>query len=77
MLMLTSVTTSSKAINHHLFRVKIDAKLAKKRLVEVMWHDENAFETESSLPDDSPSKSLKCFSNASIRGTGRQFFYLN
>jgi hypothetical protein len=77
MLMLQSVTTSSKAISHHLFRVKTDAKLAKKRLVEVMLHDENAFETESSLPDDSPSKSLKYSSSATIRGIGRQFFYLN
>jgi hypothetical protein len=35
-LRLPSVTTSSKAINHHLFCVKTDAKLATKYLVEVM-----------------------------------------
>jgi hypothetical protein len=35
-LRLPAVTTSSKAIKHHLFRVKTDAKLATKRLVEVV-----------------------------------------
>jgi hypothetical protein len=44
-LRLLSVTTSFKAINHYLFRVKTDAKLATKHLVEVMWHDEDAFDT--------------------------------
>ena len=39
-LKLLSVTTSSKAINHYLIRVKTDAKLATKHLIEVMWHDE-------------------------------------
>jgi hypothetical protein len=45
MLRFLSVTTSSKAINHYLFRVKTDAKLATNHLVGVMWHDENAFDT--------------------------------
>jgi hypothetical protein len=44
-LRLPAVTTSFKAINHHLFRVKTDAKLATKHLVEVMWHDENNVNT--------------------------------
>jgi hypothetical protein len=80
LLRLPSVTNhlfTTKAINHHLFPVKTtDAKLATKHLIEIMWHDENGFNTESSTPD-SPSKSLKCSSAASIRGTGRQFLYLN
>ena len=43
MLGLSSVTTSSKAMNHHTFHVETDAKLAANRSVEVMWHDENDF----------------------------------
>ena len=65
---LSSVTTSSKVINHHLFRVKIDPKLAAKRPVEVMWQDENTFEPETSFPE-SPFKSLKSSAANSIRGT--------
>jgi hypothetical protein len=75
-LKLPSVTTSSKAINHHLFCVKTKAELATNHLVEVTWHDKNAFDTESSMPD-SPSKCLKCSSAASIRGTSQKFLYLN
>jgi hypothetical protein len=44
-LRLLSVTTSSKAINHDLFRVKTYTKLATNHLVEVMCYDENAFDT--------------------------------
>jgi hypothetical protein len=75
-LRLPSVTTSSKAINNYSFRVKTGAKLANKHLVEVMWHDEKAFNTESFMPD-SPSKCLECSSAASIRGACRQLLYLN
>ncbi len=59
--------SSSQSINHHLFRFETAANLAFKRSVEVMWHDENAFDAESSMPD-SPFKSLKYSSTASIRG---------
>ncbi len=56
---LSSVTTSSKAINHHLFPVEIDTKLAAKRPVEVMWHDENTRQTHlrQTLPSN-PSNLL-------------------
>ena len=66
---LSLVTTSSKVINHHLFRVEIDPKLAAKRPVEVMWQDKNTFQADTSSPD-SPFKSLKSSAAASIRGTG-------
>jgi hypothetical protein len=66
-LSLLSDTTSSKVINHHLFCVERDAKLATKRRAEVMWHDANVFDAESSMPD-STSKSLKRSSAAFIRG---------
>jgi hypothetical protein len=75
-LKLPSVTTSSKAIDHHLFCVKTNAKLATNHLVEVMWHDKNAFDTYSFMPD-SLSKCLKCSSAASIKGTSRKVLYLN
>ena len=64
---LSSVTTSSKVINHHLFPVEIDPKVAAKRSVEVMWQDENDFEAVASSPE-SPLKSLKSSAAASIRG---------
>jgi hypothetical protein len=66
---LLSVTSFSKAIKHHSFHVETDAKIAAKYLVEVMWHDKNIFDAESSIPD-SPLKYLKCSSAASIRGSG-------
>ena len=62
---LSSVTTSSKVINHHLFPVMIDPKVAAKRPVEVMWQDENDFEAVASSPE-SPLKSLKSSAAASI-----------
>ena len=64
---LSSVTTSSKVINHHLFPVEIDPKVAAKRSVEVMWQDESDFEAVASSPE-SPPKSLKSSAAASIRG---------
>jgi hypothetical protein len=48
-LKLPSITTSSKAINNHLFCVKTNAKLATNHLVEVMWYDKYAFDTESCI----------------------------
>jgi hypothetical protein len=44
MLGLSSVTSSSKVINHHPFQVETDDKLAAKHPVEVMWHDKNALD---------------------------------
>jgi hypothetical protein len=40
-----------------------------------MWHDENAFEAASSMPD-SPSKSGKGSSAASVQQTDNNFFVL-
>jgi hypothetical protein len=63
---LASVTTSAKAINHHTFHIDTDPQLAAKRPVEVMWHDENPFDAESSMPD-SPYKFLKRSATTSIQ----------
>jgi hypothetical protein len=57
-------------MNHHSFRIDPYTKLAiPKRPVEIMWHDENTFDTESSTPDF-PFKSLEGSSTAFIRRTG-------
>ena len=72
---LSSVTTSSEAINHHTFGVETDVKLAAKRPVDFMWHDENLFEGESST-SDSPFKSLKHSSTPSIRGGGKSSIFI-
>jgi hypothetical protein len=50
---------SAQLINHHSFRFETDPNLASKRLVEVMWQDENSLEAASSLPKESASKSQK------------------
>ena len=60
--------SSSQGITHHSFRFETDANLAAKRTVNIMWHDENAFEAASSMPD-SPSKSRKGSSAASVHQT--------
>jgi hypothetical protein len=61
-------SSSFQPINHKLFRFETDANLAAKRSVKVMWHDENAFEAASSMPD-SPSKFCKGSSAASFQQT--------
>jgi len=73
---LSSVTSSSKAINHHTFGVETDPKLSAKRPVDVMWPDENVFDEESSA-SNSPFKSLKqSLSTASIRGRGTSSIFI-
>ena len=72
---LSTVTTSSKEINHHTFPVETDAEAAAKRPVEVMWQDENDFEVESSSPD-SPLKFQKRSSTATSRGGGTSSFLI-
>jgi hypothetical protein len=49
----------SQLINHHSFRFETGPNLASKRLVEVMWQDENSLKAASSLPEESASKSCK------------------
>jgi hypothetical protein len=66
---LSPSVSSSQPIKHHLFAFKTDANLALKHPVYViMWHDENAFEAASSMPD-SPSKLGKGSSAASVHQT--------
>jgi hypothetical protein len=60
--------SSSQPIDHHLFRFETDNNLAAERSVEVMWHDENAFEAASSMPD-SLSKFRKGYSATSHQQT--------
>ena len=72
---LASVTTSSKSLNHHTFHVETDTKTAAKRPVDVMWHDENTLDVESSSTD-SPFKSLKCSTTASSRGPRETSFII-
>jgi hypothetical protein len=68
---LPSVTTSSNAINKHNFPVEPDPKLVAKRPVEVMWQDkQDSFSASSVADTETPLKSLKGSSNASIRGPG-------
>jgi hypothetical protein len=63
---LSPLLSFSQPTNHHLFRFETDANLAANPSVEVMWHDEDAFEAASSMPD-SPSKFCKGSSAASLR----------
>jgi hypothetical protein len=65
---LSPSASSSQLINHHLFCFQTDANLAAKRPVDVMWHDENAFEAASSIPD-SPFNSRGGSSAASVHQT--------
>jgi hypothetical protein len=65
---LSPPSSSSQTIDHQLFRFETDANLAAKHSVEVMWHDENAFEAASSMAD-SPSKFCKGSSAASLQRT--------
>jgi hypothetical protein len=60
--------SSSQPIDHHLFRFETNDNLAAKYSVEVMWHDENAFEAASSRPD-SLSKFRKDCSATSLQQT--------
>ncbi len=73
---LSPSTSSSQPINHHSFQFETDPNLAAKRSVEVMWHDENAFEAAPSLPLP-PSKSRKGSSTASVqRAAGNSSVYI-
>ena len=65
---LSPPSSSSQSINHHLFRFETAANLAVKRSVEVMWHDEDAFEAASSMQDSS-SKFCKASSAATLQRT--------
>jgi hypothetical protein len=65
---LSPPLSSSQPIDHHLFRFETDDNLAAKCSVEVMWHDENAFEAASSMPD-SLSKFRKGYSATSLQQT--------
>ncbi len=65
---LSPPLSSSQSINHHLFRFETAANLAVKRSVEVMWHDEDAFEAASFMPD-SPSDLRKALSAATLQRT--------
>jgi hypothetical protein len=67
--------SSSQLINHHAFPFETDANLVATRPVNVMWHDENAFEAASSMPD-SPSKSHKVYSAASVQQSARNLSVL-
>jgi hypothetical protein len=73
---LSPSSSSSQPINHHSFQFETDPNLAAKRSVEVMWHDENAFEAASSIPE-SPSKFRKGSSAASkLRASGNSSVYI-
>ncbi len=73
---LSPSPSSSQPINHHSFQFETDPNLAAKRSVEVMWHDENAFEAAPSLPLP-PSKSRKGSSAASVqRAAGNSSVYI-
>jgi hypothetical protein len=61
----------SQPIDHHLFCFETYDNLAAKRSVEVMWHDENAFEAASSMPD-SLSKFCKGYSATSLQQTAHK-----
>ena len=67
--------SSSQPIDHHLFRFETDDNLAAKGSVEVMWHDENAIEAASSMPD-SLSKSRKGYSATSLQQIAHNSFVL-
>ena len=56
--------SSTQLINYHSLRFETDANLAAKRSGEVMWHDEDAIETATSMPE-SPSKYCKAPSTVS------------
>jgi hypothetical protein len=61
---LSPPLSSSQPID--LFRFETHDNLAAKRSVEVMWHDENAFEAASSMPD-SLSKVTLCYLSSANR----------
>ncbi|WP_288992458.1 hypothetical protein [uncultured Marinobacter sp.] len=65
---LSSAAASSEATNHHSFHFQTDAKLAAKRPVDFMWHDETTFDASSTTPE-SPSKFPKPSSASLFRRT--------
>jgi hypothetical protein len=65
---LSPPLSSSQPINYHSLYFETDANLAAKSSVEVMWHDENAFEAASSM-SDSQSKFCKGSSAAFFQQT--------